>query len=303
MQPAEPRAKRHLQASRKGEAPRPRSRGGYALAVAVLAVTLSSVPTAQAGSALPISDRIEAAFALVLRSPEELRFPLARRALLARASLEGSQVAPLAYREDAFIQMATPAERAIARVEQNPAPYEIALARLPRPRPDVPSTEPAVTGSIALPPQAAALETEFFDRFAGSFSGSGEVRRSANENPNQVQCTLTGRPSASGISISGKCGAFIFSRDISADIRYDPATGRYSGVYVGAKIGPARLSGVRHGDAVVMTITWPKPVNGDTKATMTIRNAGNGKLAITVSDRPRPTAPEGEVTRIALNQI
>jgi hypothetical protein len=156
------------------------------------------------------------------------------------------------------------------------------------------------TASLAGASQAA--EWDFLSRFEGSFSGGGLVQRNATEQPNQVSCTLTGQPSESGVSMSGQCGAFIFSRNISADIRFDAATGRYTGVYEGSAIGPARLSGKRKGDAIVLTITWPQPVNGDTKATMTIRNSGNGKLAITVTDEVTPGGPTAKVTQLALNQ-
>jgi hypothetical protein len=147
-----------------------------------------------------------------------------------------------------------------------------------------------------------AAEWDFLSRFQGSFSGGGLVQRSATERPNQVSCTLTGEPSETGVSMSGRCGAFVFSRNIRADIRYDAATGRYTGVYEGSAIGPAKLSGKRKGNAVVLTITWPKPVNGDTKATMTIRNDGKGALAITVTDEVEPGGAIAEVTQIALNQ-
>ena len=147
-----------------------------------------------------------------------------------------------------------------------------------------------------------AAEWDFLSRFQGSFSGGGTVQRSATESPNQVTCTLTGQPSATGVSMSGKCGAFIFSRNIRADIRYDSASGRYTGTYEGSAIGVARLSGKRSGDAVVLQITWPKPVNGDTKAVMTIRNDGRGNLAITVTDRVAPGGRNSRVTQLALNQ-
>ncbi len=156
------------------------------------------------------------------------------------------------------------------------------------------------TASLSIPSQAA--EWDYLSRFAGSFSGGGLVQRNATERPNQVSCTLTGQPSRTGVSMSGKCGAFVFSRAIRADIRYDAASGRYTGTYVGSAIGTARLSGKRSGDAVVLTITWPKPVNGDTKATMTIRNDGNGRLAITVTDKMAPGGPSAHVTQLALNQ-
>jgi hypothetical protein len=156
--------------------------------------------------------------------------------------------------------------------------------------------------TISLAGASHAAEWDFLSRFQGSFSGGGTVQRNASESPNQVTCTLTGQSSKTGISMSGQCGAFIFSRAIRADIRYDAASGRYTGVYEGSAIGPARLSGQRQGDAVVLQITWPKPVNGDTKATMTIRNSGNGKLAITVTDQVAPGGPTAKVTQLALNQ-
>ena len=159
----------------------------------------------------------------------------------------------------------------------------------------------AVTAvSFALPSQAA--EWDYLSRFAGSFAGGGTVQRNAEENPSQVTCQFVGQPSETGVSMTGKCGAFIFSKQIRADLSYDAATGRYSGSYIGSSIGPARLSGKRTGDAIVLTITWPRPVNGDTKATMTIRNTGNGRLAITVTDRLSPSGANTHVTQIALNQ-
>jgi hypothetical protein len=160
----------------------------------------------------------------------------------------------------------------------------------------------ALGGFLALS-GAQAGESDFFNRFAGSFSGSGQVQRSANENPNNVQCTLTGQPRTDGISMSGKCGAFIFSKQIRADIRFDASSGRYTGTYVGSSIGTARLSGRRRGDAVVLTITWPQPVNGDNKATMTIRNSGNGQLAITVTDKLQPGGSAAAVTQLALARL
>ena len=147
-----------------------------------------------------------------------------------------------------------------------------------------------------------AAEQDFLSRFEGSFSGGGTVQRNAKESPNQVTCTLTGQPSDSGDLDERTMRRLRSSREqISADLRFDAASGRYSGTYVGSSIGPAQLSGKRQGNAVVLTITWPQPVNGDTKATMTIRNSGNGQLAITVTDEIEPGG-RAKVTQIALNQ-
>jgi hypothetical protein len=153
---------------------------------------------------------------------------------------------------------------------------------------------------LAIP--ATAGEADFLNRFNGSFAGGGLVQRNAEEGPNEVTCKLVGEPSENGVSMRGRCGALIFSKQIRADISYDPGSGRYSGVYVGSSIGPASLSGRRKGDSVVLIITWPQPVNGDTKAVMTISNSGNGNLAITVTDEVSPGGPKAKVTQLALSQ-
>jgi hypothetical protein len=263
-------------------------RRGFA-AVALTGALLACAP-AKAQSAADVAGRIEAALNLVEAFEESgavTRLPL-------------QAFAPWTAPDPATLLAFHAPRESIASAT------EIVLARLPKPRPDAPLAAPIVTpivtGSIA--PQAdAAPESDFFSRFAGTFSGSGEVKRNAGDNASQVRCTLTGRPSASGVTMSGECGAFIFSKDIRADISYDAASGLYTGTYVGSSIGPAKLRGERRGDAVVLTITWPKPVNGDTKATMTIRNSGNGTLAIIVTDDARAGGPTTEVTRLALDQI
>ncbi len=132
---------------------------------------------------------------------------------------------------------------------------------------------------------AAADETEFLQRFAGSWAGSGAVQRKAEEGPKRVTCKVTGNPSQNALPISGTCrAAVIFTREIGVDVRVDPATGRYTGTYTGSSIGPASVSGRRRGDVVTLTITWPKPVNGDTTASMSIRNDGAGRMSIVVTD-------------------
>ncbi len=265
------------------------------------ALLILLIAPAQAQTVAEVENRVESAFDLVLQSsagPAEL---LLRRAMERRARQLGSAIAfqkleakPMSFRQGA---LPDPTAGVIGERPHNDQPV---LARLPKPRPEA----PIVTGSIAPAHQTqSGSESDFFGRFAGSFSGSGEVKRNARAGPNRVQCTLTGRPSANGVSIGGTCGASIFSREVRADIRFDPASGAYIGTYTGASAGPAKLWGKRRGDAVVFVITWPKPVNGDTKAIMTISNTGNGALAISVRDQTHPGGPETEVTRLALNQL
>ena len=275
----------------------------------MMAAAVLASPSAKAESATEIKHRIAMAFALMPGESPELTFQLTRRAMLRRSGEPVASVRPLSYAAtttDLFApQMAALESEAAGRLGSMRFERSIEVARLPRPRPESVPEAPIVTGSIApsVAPPATASEAEYFGRFAGSFAGSGQVRRNASANPNQVQCTVTGQPSENRITISGRCGIGMFSREISADIRYDPASGRYAGTYVGASVGPAQLSGTRHGDAVVLTIRWPKPVNGDTKATMTIRNSGNRQLAITVTDEFQPGGARTDVTQLALNQI
>lgn len=157
--------------------------------------------------------------------------------------------------------------------------------------------------SLFISAPIQAQEAEFLARFEGSWSGSGQVSRKEAENTNNVRCTMAGTPSENRVSMSGTCrAALIFSRQIGADISYDAGSGRYTGTYTGSSIGPAALSGERNGDSVVMTITWPQPVRGDTTATMTISNSGNGQLSIVVTDEVEPGGPTAEVTNLALSR-
>lgn len=143
-----------------------------------------------------------------------------------------------------------------------------------------------VTGSVALAARGdAALESGFLDRFTASWSGSGEVRRRADGSPWSVNCAIVQNRDGNRIALDGSCrAALLFTREIGAHLVFDPETGLYTGTYIGAKVGPAGLSGRRKGDTLVLTITWPKPVNGDTTADLTIRNDGRGRMQIRVQD-------------------
>jgi hypothetical protein len=157
--------------------------------------------------------------------------------------------------------------------------------------------------SLFLFAPVKAQDSDYLARFEGAWLGSGLVARNEAEDVNKVLCTMKGAPAENRVSMNGTCrAALIFSRQIGADIRFDPSSGRYAGIYTGSTIGPAALSGIRRGDAVVMTITWPKPVRGDTEATMTINNPGNGQLSIVVTDEVEPGGATATVTSLSLTR-
>lgn len=158
----------------------------------------------------------------------------------------------------------------------------------------------AFIASFAPTTPSNAGEGDYIGLFGGSWSGSGMIVKDATAW--QVSCRALGNPSPNRLTIEGDCSVLILSVRIAADITYDPASGRYSGTYIGAKVGPAHVSGKRNGDVVNLVITWPKPVNGDTRARMTILNSGSGSLRIAVYDNVTPGGAEQGTSDLSLSR-
>ncbi len=139
---------------------------------------------------------------------------------------------------------------------------------------------------LAASSSSALADASFFQRFDGSWRGSGTIQRDVDSSPRRVSCSVQGsQPSPNRMSIAGTCrAAVIVTREIGADIRYDPGSQRFSGTYTGSSKGTARVSGRQNGDALVLTITYPVPTYGDRTATMTIRNSGSGGFSMVVVD-------------------
>ena len=159
----------------------------------------------------------------------------------------------------------------------------------------------AAFGLLSLAAIAATPEDDFIDRFSGSWSGSGTVVR--DNVPYDVSCQATGQPGENQVAIEGSCNVAIANIRIAADIAYDPETGRYSGTYVGAKVGPAQVTGKRSGDVVQLTVSWPAPVNGQMKAQLVIENAGSGQLRIRLNEFVAPDGSEVTTHDLVLSQV
>jgi hypothetical protein len=143
--------------------------------------------------------------------------------------------------------------------------------------------------ALAAAGAARADETDFRRRFSADWSGGGRVVRDADKEPKpvNVSCRLNGRSEGATIDLGGTCRAYlVFTRPFGATVRYDPATGRYTGIYRGARSGPAQLSGRRQGDTVNFIVTWAKPINGDRTARLSIRNDGK-TMAIRLVDEAK----------------
>lgn len=136
-------------------------------------------------------------------------------------------------------------------------------------------------------PTAAAADPGFLERFDGSFRGTGSVQREQDTSPRRVTCRVEGsQVSENRLRIAGTCRAVVIvRREIGADIRFDPASGRFAGSYTGSTKGVSRLTNGRlRGDTLTFTLTYPVTVHGDRTATMTIRNAGSGTFSLVVTD-------------------
>jgi len=140
-------------------------------------------------------------------------------------------------------------------------------------------------GALAASPVLAA-EEGFINRFDGVWGGGGMVIEDEDSGPTKVNCSLDGKGEGNEISVAGNCRAYaIFSRKVAVNVRYQPETDSYVGTYAGSPVGVARLAGKRRGDTVNLTMTWPKEVMGDTKASMSITNPGNGRVRVLVNDK------------------
>jgi hypothetical protein len=156
--------------------------------------------------------------------------------------------------------------------------------------------------SFAAIAYAATPEEAFVQRFDGSWRGSGTVQENFESSTHNISCRMTGQGQGTAIDVSGSCrAAVIFTRQIGASVRFDPATGLYTGTYVGSPTGPARLVGKRQGDTMHLNVTWAKPINGDREAQMIIVNSGT-RLRIVITDKVGGSGPARPMVDINLGQ-
>lgn len=145
---------------------------------------------------------------------------------------------------------------------------------------------------------AFADDAAFLASFAGSWTGKGEFRVSANASPVPVSCSFDAETSATSLSLDGKCRAMVvMSRKIGVMLKTDGEG--VSGSYIGSTTGPAGLSGRREGSAFDLSIRWAKAVNGDREAQMKVEKVGeDGMKLITTDVDPETGQPvvTGEIT-------
>ena len=140
------------------------------------------------------------------------------------------------------------------------------------------------------------------DRYAGSFSGSGSIVEGPNATSHQVRCHFTIlQQGATSLSLQGICRAYlIISRSISANLAWDPRSGQVSGTYTGSRVGTALLRGRQVGTDFDLTIEWPRPLYGDTRARMRVASLDPSRFRIVVTDRIGENGPIRATTDLTL---
>ncbi|EAU40460.1 hypothetical protein FP2506_04506 [Fulvimarina pelagi HTCC2506] len=153
------------------------------------------------------------------------------------------------------------------------------------------SFNPAAAGAIlfalAMPSHGHAQDQAYLKRYGGDWEGGGRVQIEQLPKPVDVSCETAGTvETANEFKLAGECSAMlVLSNDIGAELKVDPKTGEYSGVYTGSKSGPATLLGTRNGDRLELEVTWNKVIYDDDTARMTIENEGEGQFLMTVTER------------------
>ncbi len=151
--------------------------------------------------------------------------------------------------------------------------------------------------SAAVVTPVGAEETPSLD-ISGTWKGKGFVQKNEKSGKMNVTCQIEGQEQGDEIGFDGVCRAMmVLKRAIGADILRSGQS--YTGTYVGSDAGPAAL----HGDSqsngrVVLTMTFPKIVNGDDVATMTIEPSTASMFKITTVDM----MDDGE-TEVTTSQI
>ncbi|MEM7693392.1 MAG: hypothetical protein AAF318_03015 [Pseudomonadota bacterium] len=128
----------------------------------------------------------------------------------------------------------------------------------------------------------ADVETNY--NIAGKWTGKGFVQKNETARKINVRCEVEGKADDGQLAFDGFCRAMlVIKRDIGVTLT---RTGdSYAGIYIGSDVGPAELSGTRtDAERLILTMTFPRNVNGDDVAVMTIEHGDPNAFMITTVD-------------------
>ncbi|MBB3017165.1 hypothetical protein FHR70_000205 [Microvirga lupini] len=151
------------------------------------------------------------------------------------------------------------------------------------------------TGPVSAVPES-------FDRYAGSFSGTGTIVEGPEANSHQVRCRFTIlQQGETSLSLEGTCWAYlIIARSVSAHLSWDSGSGQVTGTYTGSRVGTAQLRGRQVGADFDLAIEWPRPLYGDRTAQMRVASLDPNRFRIVVTDRIGVNGPVRATTDLTL---
>jgi hypothetical protein len=138
---------------------------------------------------------------------------------------------------------------------------------------------------LATLPASAIINDTPVQTISGAWSGAGFVQKDAESDPMKVRCKIRGEQNGVELGFDGECRAMlILRREIGAVLKRSGE--RFTGQYVGATAGVADLDGGFGTDGrLVLTMRFPREVNGDDVATMMIDPHDGRSFTISTTDR------------------
>ncbi|MEM9224512.1 MAG: hypothetical protein AAGB11_19225 [Pseudomonadota bacterium] len=118
----------------------------------------------------------------------------------------------------------------------------------------------------------------------GEWTGKGFVQKGEDSRKINVNCKIDGEQTGDEIEFGGDCRAMlVMKREIGAQLTREGDI--YTGTYKGSELGIADLEGsFENPDELVLQMRFPRKVNGDDLARMTIQTMNEDEFRITTVD-------------------
>lgn len=130
---------------------------------------------------------------------------------------------------------------------------------------------------------ASGETPDYLNSLEGTWQGSGIVKVKTHIPEVPVDCKFVSTATDTSIKLDGLCTALLVIRKaVTAELLV--SNDQYSGIYLGARTGPAGLNGSRDGNTIQLKITWADEVNGDRMARMDIAKVDEDIMVLQITD-------------------
>ena len=114
----------------------------------------------------------------------------------------------------------------------------------------------AALAAVVAVPGAVIAESSMLSELAGNWVGKGKALKRPDAKPEPIKCKITAILEADGTRLNqdGRCATTDQTSTIEGVIRFDPASGQYTGTWKTRADGrQSDLNGNRSGDTLVLT--------------------------------------------------